>query len=146
MATVFTCVCINIKERQYFSQQFELVLFYSNANQACYSYYLCFSCRYWFCYSFSSRFNSANELGFGIPDDEQAPPGIDNLGLTGGPEESAEVTTLGDPNNESMVVLVRRRRRGGRFLRRLRRYRGKKKNYEKWRNHSRHHHPFKETS
>ncbi|KAG1180487.1 hypothetical protein G6F70_002220 [Rhizopus microsporus] len=85
-------------------------------------------------------------IGFGIPDDEQAPPGIDNLGLTGGPEESAEVTTLGDPNNESMVVLVRRRRRGGRFLRRLRRYRGKKKNYEKWRNHSRHHHPFKETS
>ncbi|CEJ03068.1 hypothetical protein RMCBS344292_17059 [Rhizopus microsporus] len=104
-----------------------LCFFYSNANQACSSYYLCFSCRYWFCYSSPQDSSSGDELDFGIPNDEQPPPGIDNLSLTGGSDESDEVAILGDPDNEPMAVLVRRRRGGAsRFLARLGRNRLRK--------------------
>ncbi|CEG64528.1 hypothetical protein RMATCC62417_01483 [Rhizopus microsporus] len=70
--------------------------------------------------------SSGDELDFGIPNDEQPPPGIDNLSLTGGSDESDEVAILGDPDNEPMAVLVRRRRGASRFLARLGRNRLRK--------------------
>jgi hypothetical protein len=66
---------------------------------------------------------NADELDISIPNDEQTTPGIDDLGLIGGPDESTEVTALDNLDDESTNALVRRiffrgRRRGGRRGRR----------------------------
>ncbi|CEG84772.1 hypothetical protein RMATCC62417_18529 [Rhizopus microsporus] len=65
---------------------------------------------------------NANGSDSVIPVGEQIPPGFDDLGLPGGPDESTEDSTLGNLDDELMEALVRRRVSRGRH-RRIR-YRG----------------------